>query len=152
MKMEGRINNKAIILLVVILTCFYSCSKNDKIVKYLQNDCKFINDTCIINLSEVIGVEWERAHVIYEWRPAWDIGNEIGFEYRGKAGGFNVTTVIFVKDNRVVYEELQRDYRRVFSIYDSAAFRRRLFYNVPYQAVRIKRDNGEYYYNLYPIE
>jgi hypothetical protein len=143
---------REVIFIIVVLMCFSSCTRNNKIAHFLQHDQLFAdNDTLTANLTDIIGIDWDRMQVIGEWTPDWAISDAIGFEYKGRAGGFDITTFIFIKNNQVVYEERQHNHRRIFSFSrPSRSPHSETFYNVPYLIIRKTRDDGNYFFYLYP--
>lgn len=95
-------------------------------------------------------------YIFGEAFPSWAITDFFGFEYTGKGTGWNERVLIFIKDDRVVYEE-RRHRRKDYMVYfyhrnQSMSSFQRPFYNVPYLIERVKRDNGKYGYQLSPLE
>jgi hypothetical protein len=147
---------KVIILLCVVLICFSSCIRNNKIERFFQNENLFAkSDSIVIELTDIIDVEWDKMYVIGEWTPDWYISEVIGFEYRGIGTHINYGLVIFIKNNQIIYEERQREESR------TRTFRfqnEKILQNVPFLAIRrtrterITRFDRTYFFDLYPIE
>ena len=152
--MEERFSN--IVLFIVVLVFFSSCTRNDKIARFLQNEDIFSeSDTLVVNLTDIIGVEWDRMQVINEWRPAWSISEDIGFEYTGRGTTPHSRLFIFIKSDQIVYKERMtwgRNAQRRNFVFRHPTFSTRRFYNVPYLVIRKIQDNGEFHFVLTPIQ
>ncbi len=148
MNMAGK--SRSIFLTIIVLVLFFSCTNKNsltyKIANYLENDCQFDTDTCEIKLDNIIDFDWDIMYTFEEMNPPEAVANTIGVEYAGNGTNWGTQLVVFIKDNKVVYEEQRTEWKGLFY------FSNRPFYNKPSYVRRKKRDNGKYFYTIYQLE
>ncbi len=119
LNMAGK--SRSIFLTLLVLALFFSCiNKNSltyKIANYLENDCQFDTDTCEINLDNIIDFDWDIMYTFAEMNPSESVAKAIGVEYTGEGANWNEALMVFIKDNKVVYEEIRTEYGNSFYFY-----------------------------------
>ncbi len=155
MNMAGK--SRSIFLTLLVLALFFSCTNKNsltyKIANYLENECQFDADTCEINLDNIIDFDWDIMYTFAEMNPPEGVSNIIGFEYFGKGTNWGTQLFVFIKDNKVVYEEIRAEWEGSFYFYSKTLGpfieKKPFYHNQPFYVRRIKEDNGKYFYEIY---
>ncbi|UKS27384.1 hypothetical protein LOZ80_00050 [Paenibacillus sp. HWE-109] len=95
-----------VMLLLVILAsvgCSAKSNLTDKIIKEIDGECGE-NGTCTISIKEVTDFEWDRMVIFQIGSSKSEISKALGIEYSGPTD--MMTGMIFVKDNKIVHEEI----------------------------------------------
>lgn len=94
----------SLIIFISIILC--SCNHKGKIKNYLETNCsssKCVNTECEVKMQDIITDDWDYMYVFYPEDSLEKINSELGFEY--KCWEDIATTIIFVKNNVVIYHE-----------------------------------------------
>lgn len=111
------------ILLVSCTSFLCACSQIDrKIIKYAQTVCSQ-NDTCRIDLREVLKVDYDCMYLFGEFTQPDEISSIMGIIYkRNKTITDSKHRVILLKDNTVVYEDDYHSRNKIYFVNITAEF------------------------------
>ena len=92
---------------------FTACNSTDKkIIKYVQSLCTNGEDSCRIDLRQVLNIDYDRMYLFCEYTPAKEISLAIGQKYMSnKTIAASEDRIILLKNNKIVYED---DFRNRF--------------------------------------
>jgi hypothetical protein len=96
---------KYISLLIFVLH-FFACNQTDKrIIRYVKSACTNDNDTCRIDLRQVLNVDYDCMYLFGEYTQPDEISSVMGIAYSSnKSIADSHKRIILVKNNQIVYE------------------------------------------------
>lgn len=151
-------NKVKFILFIICVGLLGACNHIDrKIIKYVQTSCPN-NDTCHIDLREVLKVDYDCMYLFGEFTQPDEISSIMGIPYESnKTITDSKYRVILLKDSNVVYEDEFHSHTmyfyRITDRIDTTHIK--TFYLVHYSpyylVIKEKDDYGEFYYCLLTI-
>jgi hypothetical protein len=107
----GLINKNMAILkfsiCLFLVGLFTACTSTDKkIIKYVQSVCINGEDTCRIDLRQVLNVDYDSMYLFGEYTPDSEISLALRQEYvSNKTIADSKDRIILLKNNKIVYED-----------------------------------------------
>jgi len=82
------------------------------ITNFIEKECDFKSDTdsFILNINKIVPVKWDTMVIFYEDRAPEFLNNTIGFEYKRERISNGSYTYLFIKNEKIVYEEVFSGY------------------------------------------
>ena len=108
-------NFKFLIILSIYL--IYGCSNtDDKLKKYIESHCSFEqSEICYIDLKDALNIDYDKMFLFGEGIRSDEISNIIGLTYsKDKFVPDSKYRIIFVKNNKVVYDDDYYQYQTDF--------------------------------------
>lgn len=96
---------------------------NNGIAEFIQNkyDSKLDTDCLTLNLNRVVPFEWDTMAIFFEYQDSAFINKTLKIKYLGKQIPDGKSIYIFLKNGKIVYEELFStyisNYPRVYRFY-----------------------------------
>lgn len=138
---------------------FFACNHTDKrIIKYVESVCPNDNDTCKIDLRQILKVDYDCMYLFCELTQPDEISSVMGIAYSSnKSIADSEFRIILVKENKIVYEDdfstrfmrFAEITERVDTIRKNANYL--LHYSPYYLVSKDLHDNADYYYYLTEI-
>ena len=146
------------ILFIICTSLLLSCNNIDrKVIKYVQSTCPQ-SDTCVLDLREVLDVDYDCMYIFGEFTQPDKISSIMGIPYKSnKIITDSKYRVILLKDNNVVYEDEFHSRTMYFAeITDRLDTTHTneyylVHYSPYYHVIKDKNDQGKYYYWLLSI-
>lgn len=145
-------------LLVIISLFLFSCEPNihDKIYSKIENNCKGL-DTCIIDISDVIDFKWDKMYIFGEWCSPGEINRITGLKYSGKMVNDGFCRILFIYENKIVYEEDNESFGLEFHKSDKddetiEYFTNQIKFKVIKNHYESESRKGQICYSLYPVD
>lgn len=94
-------------LFVVIAGVLFGCKNNvtHELIKGINASCSGKSGKCIVSLRASIPFKWDKLYFFNSWTTADSIRNTIKLDYCGDDVKDDYKRMIFVSENKIVYEE-----------------------------------------------
>lgn len=98
---------KYISLFTLISGSLLGCRNNvtHELIEGISAECPRKSNKCVVSLKTAVHFEWDRLYFFNSWTTADSVRNTIKFDYHGSDVKDDYKRMVFVQNNKVVYEE-----------------------------------------------
>lgn len=155
--MGYKINNIfKIFLFTIIITFVFSCTNTlkENLVEFIENNCNFENNVgCELDLNKFVKEKFNHIYIFGESTTNEEISKIIGVKYKGEFISDSEYRIVFLMNNRIIFEEdFEEDLfefeRNDMKIYQGLVYR---FYNTSkFVIVKVGNNKNKLFYILKP--